>query len=138
MSHMTKLDKANIVNADAFIAAANELGLKTEKNAEIKDWARKSVKVHVAVRTEARYDIGLQKNGSKFDMIGDFSMMQISPELSKKVVPEGKSYASGYDVANRLLALTTKHTLIAQYRRQGFAARIQEDAQRNIVVTLTR
>ncbi len=135
MSHFTKLDKANITDAGAFEAAAKELGLKTERNAEVRDYDGKRIKADVAVRTGAGYDIALKKNGSKFDMMADWSMMLLPEDLRKKCAADKRG---GAQLANRLVALTTKHTLINQYRRQGFTARVTEDAKLNLTVTLTR
>lgn len=138
MSHMTKLDKANIVNSLAFEAAAKELGLEVERNGTIEDWAHKRVKCDVAVRVPGTYGIGIKKNGTKFDLLSDWSMMRVPEQLAKKVSLDGSGHARGNDVANRLLALTTKHTLIANYRRQGFVARVTENEKREITVSLTR
>lgn len=136
MSHFTKLDKANITNKDAFIAACKELGLTDiETNAKITAWDRSSQTVDVAVRAKTGYDIGLKKGeGKRWDLISDWSMMHLPETLKKQV----GGYGRGQDLANRLVQLTTKHTVIADFRRQGFVARVTEDEKRNLHVTLTR
>ena len=125
MSHFTKLDKSNIVDPKAFIAAAKELGFTTIKeNATMNGYMGRTMKADiVAQQPGGRYDVGLVKNGSKYDLIADWW---------------GVGNLQGTSGSDAFLRLTTKHTLINRYRMQGFTARIQEDAAHNITVSLTR
>ena len=135
MSHFVRTDKANITNKDSFIAACKELGLtEITKDTEIKDWAGKREKVDVAAKIDNLYSVGLQKNGSKWDMLCDWSMCYPSEAVSAKVGGSGR----GNDLMNALIRTTTKHTIVNTYRRQGFAARVSVDAKMNIHVTLSR
>lgn len=137
MSHFTRLAKANIVSKESFIAACKELGLnEISTNTEITDWSGKREKVDVAAKVDGRYSVGLQKAGSKFDMLCDWSMAQVPEGTAKKI--GGTGYARGEDLRDALLRATTKHTIVAQYRRQGFLAHVTENADRSINIKLTR
>lgn len=120
MSHFTKVSTANIVSKESFIAACKELGYtEIKENASIRGWAGQGLKCDVAVTVpNSKYDFGIQKNGSKFDLIAeDF--------LSR-------------DILGRVIQMTTKHTIVAQYRRQGFVARVTQKADQSLHITLTR
>lgn len=125
MSHFTKLEKANIVDPKAFIAAAKELGFtEIKEKAKMRGYMGSTMQADVVVaQPTGRYDVGIVKNGSKYDLIADWW---------------GVGQLQGTRGADAFLRLTTKHTLINQYRRQGFLARVSEDVSRNITLTLTR
>lgn len=119
MSHFSKVSQANIVSEDAFIAAAKELGYEAVKGGTIRGYSGQTEKVDVAVKIpDYRYDIGIKKNGSKFELIAED--MFDKTRLGK------------------IVQITTKHTIMAQYRRLGFVARVHEDEKQNVVVTLSR
>lgn len=142
MSHFTKLDRANITNADAFAAACKELGLTdVRKNVDVKDYYGHKETVDVAARAPgARYDIAIKKNASgRFDMVADWWGVRTHDRAKNPVLDKLGAFERGdASLQDALLRTTTKHTLIANYRRQGFVARVQEDAKHNITVTLTR
>jgi hypothetical protein len=161
MSHFTKVASANIVDASAFIKAAAELGMTVvERNMTIRAWERSDSGLKVDVfcrypgqRTDAAwrassYGIGLVKNGSRYEMVSDWSLTRnYLPKAIQATLPQGFPAKDGPGggafracEALRGLAtqLTTKHTIVAQYARQGFVASVKTDASNNIVVTLTR
>jgi len=120
VSHFTKVSTANIVSKDSFIAACKELGYKDIKeNAPIRGWSGRTTQCDVAVTVpNSKYDFGIQKNGSRFDLIAeDF--------LDRKIL-------------GRVVQMTTKHTILAQYRLKGFIARVTEKADQSLHITLTR
>lgn len=119
MSHFSKVSKANIVSQSAFVAAAKELGYEAVVNGTIRGWQGRKENVDVAVTIpDYHYDIGIKKNGNKFDLIAED--MFDKTRLGK------------------IVQITTKHTLINQYRKLGFVARVNVDAKQNVVVTLSR
>lgn len=131
MSHFSRISKANIVDPKAFESACKELGLtEISYNTEIKDWSGKREKVDVAARVDARYSVGIQKVGNKYDLLCDFSMCHPSDQV--------RTNLKGVGLQDRLTALATKHTLISNYRRLGFMARVSENEKNEITVTLTR
>ena len=135
MSHFTKLDRAQITSADAFIKACKDLGFtEIQRDVTIKDYYGKSIKVDVAVKA-GKYDIALQKNESgKFDMVADWwGVRGAAPELMRKAKINGDG-----DLQDYLLRHTTKHTIVERYARQGFRADVTEDAKQNLNVVLTR
>lgn len=135
MSHFTRTAKANITNKDSFILACKEVGLTDIKlDTEIRDWAGKREKVDVAARIDDKYSVGIQRNGNKWDILADWSMCNPSQTVRGKIGGHGR----GEDLMNALIRVTTKHTIINTYRRQGFLAKVTEDAKNNIHVTLTR
>ena len=73
MSHFTKIDRANIIDTNAFIAACQELGLTgVSQNVEIKDYYGKMMKVDVAIKV-GKYHLALKKNeNGTYDMIADW------------------------------------------------------------------
>ena len=123
MSHFTKLAKANIVDANAYIAAAKELGFsEIKRDAELRGYMGNTQKADVvASLTGCRYDVGIVKNGSRFDLVADW--WGVRGSLS--------------NAENRFVQMTTKHTIIATYARQGFMARVANKGG-NVVVTLSR
>ena len=142
MSHFTKLDQANITDKAAFIKACQELGLtdittksdRERTSPRIRGYHGNTQAVDVAVRLEGLYDVGLvQGEKGRWDMVADWTMMSVPKGIVGAV-----GGTSGRDLSNALLRLTTKHTLVATYRRQGFVARVVEDAEKNIQLTLTR
>ena len=121
MSHFTKLETANIVSKEHFIAACRELGYKDIKEGgAIRGWNGRTEAMDVAVTVpNSQYDFGIKRSadGKKFDLIAeDF--------LDRAIL-------------GKVVQMTTKHTIIAQYRRQGFTARVTEKAG-NLHVSLTR
>lgn len=166
MSHFAKLSKANIVDANAFIAAMKELGLtEVEKNTTIRPWdgADKPEEVDVFCRlpgtrtpnarhssNPADYGIAIKKNGSKFEMLSDWSLTgYYLPQKVKATIPGhtsfyakdgpgGGAYAACEALRGLALGLTTKHTIVSAYRKQGFMANVKVNADRSINVTLTR
>lgn len=135
MSHFTKLDRAQIVNADAFIKACADLGFTdVRRDVKIKDYYGKEITVDVAVKA-GRYDIALQKNESgKYDMVADWwGVRGAATDLMRKAKINGDT-----DLQDYLLRHSTKHTIVDKYRRQGFRADVTEDEKQNLNVTLTR
>lgn len=109
------------------------------KNVAVKDFYGKSETVDVAARAPgAKYDVAIKKNSTgRFDMISDW--WGVRGERARYAALEKMgALASDESLQDAILRTTTKHTLIANYRRQGFMARVKEDAQHNITVTLTR
>lgn len=125
MSHFTKVEGAQIVSKDSFIEAVKELGFKDIKeNAPIRGWDGNKEVCDVAVRVpDCKYDFGIKRSadGKRFDLIAESFMRHEKPGLLGKVVQT-----------------TTKRYIVAQYRRQGFAARVSDGTDGKIVVTLTR
>lgn len=134
MSHFTKIDRANIVDAEAFIAACEELGYtNVKRNAQIKDYYGKEMRVDVAINC-GRYDIALVKNADgNYDMVADWWGVRGSG-LPDRL----KGCSTDEDLQNTILRHTTKHTIVSRYKRQGFRAMISEDEEQNLHVELTR
>lgn len=133
MSHFTKLAKANITNAQAFAAAAQELGLRISLNAEGQCFSgRNKIKADVVVHVLDGDDIVLTKNDKGgFDMQADWSYR--GNQLAQKC-----GFKNASDLQDRLIQLTTKHAIVEKYRRQGFRAEVSEDENMNLNLTLTR
>jgi len=123
MSHFTKLERANIVNVDAFISANKELGLtEIRKNVEITDYYGNKIKVDVAIKV-GKYDIALKKNDAgSYDMVADWWGLRTS-DLPAKL----KACRSETDLQDLILKYTTKHTIVAKYKAQGWRANIKEE-----------
>lgn len=153
MSHITRLDKAQIKNVSAFIAACAELGMiRVERNTQMKAWdsSDSAVAVEVACFFESsQYGIGLIKNANgSYDMVSDWSLTGHQfPAAIKKQFPSGfygKDGAGGTGFAacealrGRMLRDTAKHTLVATYRKQGFRVAVTEDENHNLNVRMTR
>lgn len=124
MSHFTKVDTANIVSKTSFIEACKELGFTDIKeNGPVRGWAGQTLTMDVAVRVpNCKYDFGIVKNGSKFDLIAE-------------------DYLNRYEkpgILGKVVQMTTKHSIVSQYRKLGFVARVTVDAKQNINVSLTR
>ncbi len=125
MSHFTAVKTANIVSKEGFVAACKELGFKDIKdNSTIRGWAGQKQMMDVAVTVpNCKYDFGIKRSedGKRFDLIAE-------------------DYLNKYEkpgILGKVVQFTTKHTIIAQYRRQGFTARVTEKAG-NLHVSLTR
>lgn len=134
MSHFTKLDKANIVDAASFIAACQELGLTNVKqNVEIKDFYGQTMKVDVAIKC-GKFDIALKKNANDtYDMVGDWWGIRGSG-LSGKL-----KGLTEVDIQNMLLQYTTKHTIINRYKKQGYQVQgYKEDEQGDLQYELVK
>jgi len=138
MSHFTKLEKANIVSQDAFLAACEELGLnEVIKNTTIKDYFGNSSKVDVAVKVGS-YHIGLVKNDAgTYDMIADWWGVRGSQLRGKLKEALGSSY-SEEDIQDCMLRYTTKHTITKKYKKMGFRINVQEDENKSLIVNMTR
>lgn len=137
MSHFTKLDKAKIIDPDAFIQACADLGFtEVQRDVTIKAWDGKTKKVEIACKMAGeKYEIGLQQNEEgKYDMLADWWGIRLN--LPSECKNQGIKTDS--DLQDTLLRHTTKHTLTRKYRRQGFRAEISEDAEHNIRVRLSR
>ena len=124
MSHFTKLDRAQITSPEAFKKAAKELGFtEIKENAEMRGFMGNRQKADVvASRPGCAYDVGIVKAGSKYDLISDWWGVRQTIDN-----PE-----------DAFVRLTTKHTIVDTYRRQGFMAQVKTDIHNNITVTLTR
>ena len=136
MSHFTKIDKAEIVDAKAFSAACEELGFEGIKfDVEITDYYKNKITVEVAVPV-GKYDIALQKNErSTYDMVADWWGVL----LQREQLPEkAKKCRSESDLQNLLLKYTTKHTIVRKYKKQGWRARVTEDEEENLNVELQK
>ena len=139
VSHFTKLDKANIVSPEAFKLACKELGFDHIVNeGEVESYDGSKVKA-VAVAKKAassRYGVGLVKNATgKYDMLSDWWGVRCYDKPSRLTE---LGCMSDSDIQNAILRTTTKHTILLNYRRQGFMASVKEDQQHNITVTLQR
>lgn len=137
MSHFTKLERANITDKTAFVAACKELFgfVSVKENVEIKDFYGKTMKVDLAFST-GKYHIALKKNESgKYDMISDWWGVRGEMTAEMKARMGGMNDA---DLQNAILRLTTKHAIVQKYRKLGFRADVREDANHNIDVKLTR
>ena len=135
MSHFTKLDRAKIVDPEAFIKACADLGLTdVHRDIEIKDFYGKKIMVDVAVKT-GKYDLALVKGeDGKYDLTADW--WGVRGERSQEM--RDAKIISDTDLQNYLLRHSTKHTIVQRYKRQGFRADIREDENQNLTVKLTR
>lgn len=133
MSHFTKLDRAKIKDADAFVKACAELGLTSvQRNVAIRDFYGKQIDVDVAVKA-GEYDLALKKNAEgSYDMVADWWGVRGSGLLTRKDIKNDA------DLQDFLLRTTTKHTIVSKYRSQGFHASVTEDENQNINVVLQR
>ena len=134
MSHFTKIDRANIIDVTAFIAACKELGFNDVKqNTTIKDFYGQSMNVDVAVKV-GKYDIALKKNSNgTYDMVADWWGIR-GTGLSAKF----KGCFTDAEVQDMILKHTTKNTIINKYKKLGFRASVVEDAEQNLQVELVR
>ena len=137
MSHFTKLDKAQITDAEAFVKACADLGFTdVKRNCKIKDFYGKQITVDVAVKTGPRYEVALQKgDNGKYDMVADW--WGIRGEMDKERL-KAHGIRNDSELQDALLRHTTKHTIITRYGRQGFRATVTEDAENNLNVSLVR
>lgn len=126
MSHFTKVSTANIVSKESFVAACKELGYEDIKEGgTIRGWRGRTEKMDVAVTVPgSQYDFGIKRSadGKKFDLIAE-------------------DYLNKYEkpgILGRVIQLTTKHTIVSQYRKQGFVARVSVKEDQSLHVTLTR
>ena len=138
MSHFTKLDKANIVSQDAFLAACEELGLyEVIKNTTITDYYGNKTNVDVAVKV-GRYHIGLQKNqAGTYDMIADWWGVRGNLPDGKLRTALGNQF-SEEDIQDCMLRYTTKHTITQKYKKLGFRINVQEDENKSLIVNMTK
>jgi len=130
MSHFTKLDKANIIDKDAFLKACKDLGIvKVIHNAEIKDFYGGKTKVDVAASI-GNYSIGLQKRADgMYDMVADW--WGVRGELHG-------AYKTDEELQDMILKHTTKNTIVSKYSKMGYRASVTEDADQNIQVELVK
>ncbi len=129
MSHFTAVSTANIVSKEAFIAGVKELGFANIKISEgnevakIRGWNGQLKAVDVAVRVpNCKYDFGIIKNGNKFDLIAE-------------------DYLNRYEkpgILGKVIQFTTKHQIVADYRRKGFFAQVTVKEDESLHVTLTK
>lgn len=153
MSHFSRLEKARVTSLEAFLAAMAELGMtQVSHNVEIRAWDTNDAPVRVDVFAQipgCKYGVGLIREDSGFySMISDWSLTGASlPKAVKAKLPPGFPGTDGEGnpgfkacEALRGLALqtTTKHAIIAKYRRMGFRATVSEDAERNLNISLER
>lgn len=132
MSHFTKIDRANIVDVNAFIAACRELGLtQVRTNVSIRDYYGATQQVDVAVSC-GNYDIALVKNGDKYDLTADW--WGVMRKLPSKLA----SCKSENDLQTLLIKHTTAQTIVARYQRQGYRATVREDDDENLQIELVR
>lgn len=125
MSHFTSLSKVDVVDKQAFIKAAKELGFtEVILNGKMNGYQGNKMDADVVVRKKGcPYDIGLVKKGKKFDVISDWW---------------GVRQHSVPDIESRISQLTTKHTVVNKYAKLGFLAKTTTDKQGNLVVSLSR
>jgi len=137
MSHFTKLDKANIIDKDAFIKACAELGLTSVlHNAKIKDFYGQEIRVDVAIEA-GKYHIALKKNSNgQYDLIADFWGIRTScPEKLRAAI---KGEITDNAIQDMILKHTTKNTIVSKYSKMGYRASVTEDADQNIQVELIK
>ena len=138
MSHFTKLDKANIVDPDAFIKACKELGFdQVARDAKTKDYYNNEITADVVCKQMGgRYDLALTKSeeGNYYDCQADW--WGIRKELPSECGNQG--IKNDQDVQDAILRHTTKHTIIRKYKKMGFSAHVKEDENNNIQVKLQR
>lgn len=137
MSHFTKLDKAQITDAEAFIKACADLGFtEVSRNCKIKDFYGKQIDVDVSVKTGPRYSVALQKGeNGKYDMVADW--WGIRGEMENSDMAK-HGIRNDSELQDALLRHTTKHTIISRYGREGFRATVTEDEENNLNVSLVR
>lgn len=95
----------------------------------------RTIEVDVAFGV-GKWHVALKKNDAgKYDMTADWYGVRwaMTPEQRTKT-----GVGSDVTLQDALLRLTTKHTIISRYRKQGFNATVKEDAEHNLDVTLTR
>jgi hypothetical protein len=134
LSHFTKLAKANITSADAFIKACRELGLNDiTKSTRIADYAGRAIDVDVAAAVGSKYHVAIQKNGKgTYDMVSDWWGVRGAGH------PAFKSCRTDQDIADKMLKHTTKHTIIDTYQKKGFRATVTDGEDESVVVKLRR
>ena len=135
MSHFTSLQKANIKDVEAFVAACQELGFTNiRRNVQITDFYGNQITVDVAASAGGRYDVALRKNTSgSYDMVADWWGVRGS-----KLSSHFKGCVTDEDVQNVLLKHTTKNTLINNFKRQGFRASYTETENGDLRLQLSR
>ncbi len=143
MSHFTKLSKADVRSPDAFLAACKELGFtgEIERDITITDAVGAKKQVAVAVKTgEYNFSghdrvshLALEKNAKgRYDIVADFWAV-------RKNLPSPLSYVQDdKELHDAILRKTTQHDLVSNYRRQGFVARVTENEDRSISISLSR
>lgn len=143
MSHFTKLSKADVRSPEAFLAACKELGFTGEitRDVTITDAVGATKKVSIAVKT-GEYEfrghrrvahLALEKNEKgRYDIVADFWAV-------RGHLPSGLSYVhEDKQLHDAVLRTTTKHDIVANYRRQGFVARVTTNADQSINISLSR
>ncbi len=143
MSHFTKLSQADVRSPDAFIAALKELGFTGEvkRDTKIKDAAGASKNVTVSIKTgdyvrggaNREAALGLEKNEKgRYNIVADFWAV-------RKNLPASLGYVrSDKDLHDAVLRATTRQDIVSNYRRQGFIARVTENADHSVNISLTR
>lgn len=137
MSHFTSLQKAQIKDVEAFIAACQELGFTNiRRNVSITDYNGKTITVDVAAGNGGRYDVALQKNANgSYSMVSDWWGIRTS---GSRLSSHFKGCAYDEDIQNVFLKHTTKNTLINNYKRQGFRATYTESENGDLHLQLSR
>lgn len=141
MSHFTKLAKANITSADAFAKAAEELGLKVSRDADATSYhGRNKIKnAAVVVHMCQNEDIALthdEKTGL-YDMQSDWGYMgRVMVEAANKI--GDNKFRDIEALQDRLIQLTTKHTIVDKYRREGWRAEVTDAQNGDLNVRLAR
>lgn len=161
MSHFAEVKDTKVVSQEAFIAACAEMGMAVvERGVRIRPWASSDEAVAVDLFCHyqgSKYGIGLVRaaGGGHWSMVADWSLTGHGlPDAMKARLPHAHQFpgedrevaVEGHGVARaacdefRGLAkqLVNKHTLVAQYRRQGFTARTVQQADGSVKLTLTR
>lgn len=133
MSHFTKIDRANIIDAQAFVDACKSLGfVSVQTNVEIIDYYGHKEKVDVAIKC-GKYDIALKKNSNgTYDMIADWWAIR------REELPEKLQVSSDKELQDILLKYTTAHTVASKYRRQGYRVNMFEDNEQNLQIELNK
>lgn len=147
MSHFTKLDRAQITDVNAFLAALAEQGFtQVRRNVKIRDFYDNEVDVDVAVVIGSvggkEYSIALKINAEgKYDLIADWwGCRNVLTNAGFGDGGFGSAMDPGLDgkLQDLVLRNTTKHAIVARYKAKGFRAEIFEDENFNINVKLRR
>jgi len=159
MSHFSTVKGTKVIDPEAFIKAMAELGMtEVKRDTTIRAWASgdKAEKVELFCSLPGqKYGVGLRKVGSHYEMISDWSLTGSSlPMTAKAKIPHHSQFPGedlwvakeGHGVARQAcdefrglaIQLTTRHTILRKYSKQGFMAKVTTDSKNNIVIKLTR
>lgn len=103
MSHFSKI-KVEIHDEECLLKALEDLGYRYQRNAEIRGFGGKRMRVDIALPQEGGYDIGFLREGKEFRMVADLWGLKVDKDEFLKQVKQRYAY----------------HVVLKQAKTQGF------------------